>query len=84
MNAKPYQILGPLGKGKFATVYKAQLGQELYALKKVVVSSSPLSRSIISLFTLLLSVLLSILLYSYSPQSPYSHSISPSCSSPSY
>jgi hypothetical protein len=36
-HAKPYQILGPLGKGKFAMVYKAQLGTELYALKKVAV-----------------------------------------------
>lgn len=38
-HAKPYQILGPLGKGKFAMVYKAALGEELYALKKVAVST---------------------------------------------
>lgn len=36
-HAKPYQILGPLGKGKFAMVYKASLGEELFALKKVAI-----------------------------------------------
>lgn len=41
-HAKPYEILGPLGKGKFAMVYKAQLGHDLYALKKVAVSAARL------------------------------------------
>lgn len=36
-HAKPYEILGPLGKGKFAMVYKASLGSELFALKKVAI-----------------------------------------------
>lgn len=35
--AKPYVTLGQLGKGKFAMVYKAQLGEELFALKRVAV-----------------------------------------------
>lgn len=36
-HAKPYQIQGALGKGKFATVYKASLGSDLFALKKVAI-----------------------------------------------
>lgn len=36
-HAKPYEILGPLGKGKFAMVYKAALGPDLFALKKVAI-----------------------------------------------
>ena len=42
-HAKPYQIIGQLGKGKFAMVYKAQLGEELYALKKVAVSQGDMA-----------------------------------------